>query len=160
MKVRDLYSERVGTSDITFDPKERRTKSSFKAECDINTIVNKIKKGLIPPGSDRVPRYGDLSDMPTYQESLDIVRRADEIFDSLPALVRRECNHDPAVFLERVQDPAWAEKHQLSKPKPPSSQPAGPASPPAGQAGGQSPPATPAPPKASGAKPGASGQEP
>lgn len=43
--------------------------------------------------------YADVSDAPTYMEALNVVRRAGEQFDLLPAEVRDRFNNDPARFL-------------------------------------------------------------
>lgn len=113
MKVRHRYSERV-RSRIAF-PETGRTKQSFRDESDINRIISKYNStGQLPALIRRDGRFGDFSDVRDYQESLDIVYRAQAAFDALPAQVRAECGNDPAVFLEKVQDRDWALRHKLA----------------------------------------------
>lgn len=117
MEYRTRLSPKIAGS-IVFDPKKKRTKDSFKDECDINKIMKKyLRYGQLPALVQREPQYGDFSEVPDYQEALEIVHRAEVAFSALPAAVRRECENDPAVFLERVQDPEWARKHELALPK-------------------------------------------
>lgn len=112
MIFRTRFSERQRVS-LEFDPKEGRTKSSFKDECDINNIVNRFKRtGQLPPGRGE-PQFSDVSDVPSFMDALHRVAVAEEAFASLPATVRRECDNDPAVFLERLRDPEWVIKHKL-----------------------------------------------
>lgn len=91
-----------------------KTKGSFKDECDINKVVDRAKRtGYLPP----VPaerQFLDVTSVPSYQEALDLVLRAQTEFYGLPASVRAECGNNPAVFLERVKDPEWAIKHKLA----------------------------------------------
>ncbi|AZL82968.1 internal scaffolding protein [Apis mellifera associated microvirus 18] len=103
---------------LEIDPRENRTKGSFKDETDVNKIVEKYRRtGQLPSLVSRNPAYGDFSDVPSYQEALARVRIAEEAFQALPAAVRAECQNDPSVFLAAVRDPAWAEKHKLALPK-------------------------------------------
>ncbi|QKI28929.1 VP3 [Kummerowia striata gokushovirus] len=101
-----------------FDPSEKRTKDSFKDETDINKIMAKyLATGQLPHLARQDPRYGDFSDVGTYQEAMDVVLLAREQFDALPAAVRAECLNDPMIFLDKVQDEDWALRHKLALPK-------------------------------------------
>lgn len=112
------YSDGRPRCSIVFDPAEKRTKDSFKDETDINNIMKKyLRTGQLPALVARDARYGDFSDVVSYQESLEVVARAQEAFYALPAAIRTECGNDPAVFLHKVQDRAWAERHALALPK-------------------------------------------
>lgn len=116
MKFETQFDRRVSKG-ISFEGELKRTKDSFKAECDVNNIVAKYKKtGQLPQLAGRQGKYGDFSDVPSYQEALERVRVAQESFDALPAQVRAECGNDPATFLERVRDREWAKKHKLALP--------------------------------------------
>lgn len=86
------------------------TKQSFKDECDINSIVKKaLRNGLLPDGNVN-PMYGDFSDVKDYQEGLNVVRRAEMQFKSLPAHIRSKFDNDPAKLLEFVADPKNTEE--------------------------------------------------
>lgn len=83
------------------------TKQSFREECDINNILERYQvTGLLPHLIEQEPSYGDFSDAPTYQESFEIVRKAQEQFTALDAHLRARFDHDPANFLAFCSDPA------------------------------------------------------
>ncbi|AZL82860.1 internal scaffolding protein [Apis mellifera associated microvirus 30] len=73
----------------------------FKDECDINNIVKRLgPNGLAELIKIDPKQYGDFSEVPTYQESLLIVSKAQAQFDALPADLRDRFSNDPAKFLE------------------------------------------------------------
>lgn len=116
-EFRTRYSGTVRVKKV-FPKDEGRTKGSFKDSCDVNNIVKKyLRTGNLPDLVRRDPKFGDFSDVPSFQEALERVRKAEETFAALPAQVRRECGNDPAVFLEKVQDPKWAIEHKLALPR-------------------------------------------
>lgn len=109
-------------------PPEDAARSSFMEECDINHIIAQYTKtGQLPGLVKDNPQYGDFASVPDFQAAMDIVVQAQETFDALPAQVRAECGNNPEVFLDRVRDKAWAEKHKLALP--PKDAPPSPASP-------------------------------
>lgn len=82
-----------------------RTKQSFKRVCDINGLVAQYKKtGQFPSVARRVPYYADVSDLGSYQESLNVVIKAREMFDALPVLVRERFRNDPGEMVSFLQD--------------------------------------------------------
>lgn len=86
------------------------TKQSFKAECDINKIMQKFKK---VQGADFLSQYngyvegrfGDFSNVTDYRSAIEQVEHAKSVFCALPAKVRSRFSNDPAAFLDFVQDP-------------------------------------------------------
>lgn len=116
MEILNRFSKRPRAA-LEIDPKENLTKESFKDECDINKIIAKAQRTGVVPSTTREPRYEDISNIPSYQEALNVVLTAQNAFFSLPASVRAECGNDPEVFLSRVQEPAWAQKHGLLRPE-------------------------------------------
>lgn len=86
---------------LEIDPQERRTKSEFREECDINTIIAKYRRtGLLPQSARAaMARYGDFSQVPTFQEMNDRVLAAHEVFAALPAKVRDAFRNDPGEFI-------------------------------------------------------------
>lgn len=114
MSFQKMYSERVREK-IQTGP--GRTKQSFREECDVNNVVAKYKRtGQLPALVKSNPAYGDFASVPSFQEALETVRKAESTFAALPAAVRQECFNDPATFLQRVRDPEWAQKHKLALP--------------------------------------------
>lgn len=82
------------------------TDQSFKDECDINNIIARFhSSGILPQSVDK-PMYGDFTDVPTYQESCDLVMKIDSLFSSLPAVVRSRFSNDPCQLLYFLEDPA------------------------------------------------------
>lgn len=82
------------------------TKQSMKAEADINNILTQFKKtGIITHISKQQPIYTDLPDQMDYQQSLHIMMEADEAFATLPSVVRRAFDNDPANLLAALRDP-------------------------------------------------------
>lgn len=82
------------------------TQQSAKDECDINKIIERLKKGAdVPNASPNPPRYGDFASIPTdLRECLLVVRQADELFMSLDAHVRKRFDNDPAKLLDFLND--------------------------------------------------------
>lgn len=86
-------------------PDDGLSHQSFADECDINTVLSKyMKTGVLPEGKSN-PQYGDFSSVGSYQESLNIVARAEEQFMSLDATLRQRFDNDPAQFLAFTSDP-------------------------------------------------------
>jgi len=82
-----------------------RTKQSFKEQCDINSIVAKGRaRGFIEHINSRPAFYDDVSNVPSYQEALQIVIDADTAFMSLPAKVRERFGNDPGKMIDFIQD--------------------------------------------------------
>lgn len=83
------------------------TKQAFKAECDINTIMEKYARdGLLDHVSKYEGQYADVSAEVDYQMALETIFRAEEAFMSLPAKIRTKFDNDPQRFLEFVEDPS------------------------------------------------------
>lgn len=102
---------------LSCPPEDGMTKGSFADECDINKIMARYERtGQLPEMVRQDPRFGDFSDVPSYQESLERVMFAEAQFMALPAKVRAECENDPAIFLEKIHDKDWCLKHELALP--------------------------------------------
>lgn len=91
----------------------RMVKQSFRDECDVNKILKQfgpagLQKRILE--SQRQGQYLDLPDDLDYQTSLDVIRRGEQAFDSLPAKVRERFANDPAEFLEFMADPKNAQE--------------------------------------------------
>lgn len=86
---------------ISFEGETSRTKQSDAEGCDINNIL----RGQAQPMIRDNPIFGDFADAPSYHEAMNLVRFAQEQFDSLPAQARARFNNDPETFLGFVNDP-------------------------------------------------------
>ncbi len=83
-----------------------RTKQCHKDECDISKIMARFDTtGTISHINQFEGQYVDYSDY-DFPEEMRKLTRGREIFDALPAEVRREFNQSPADFFAYVNDPA------------------------------------------------------
>jgi len=86
--------------------KPSRTQQQFRAECDINNILERFNiTGQLPAGSVQ-PQYGDFSGVTDYQSALNAVMAAQDSFLALPAKIRSRFQNDPALFVEFASDEA------------------------------------------------------
>lgn len=83
------------------------THQSMAPECDINTIMKKYEKtGILEHRNNFEGAYGNFTEGPAdYHESMNAVIAADEMFQTLPARIRRRFHNDPGAFLEFTADP-------------------------------------------------------
>lgn len=104
MPVRNYFSPRLPVT-VEFNPeKEGRTQPEFKESCDINYILRKYNKtGVLKVNSD-TPKFGDFSQSVDYHNAMNVVVKANEMFNQLPADVRKRFNNDPQQFLEFAEN--------------------------------------------------------
>lgn len=100
------------------------TKQSFKEEVDINEIMKRAQNGMDISSQvrERIAQYGDFTQIGSYQEALNTVKRAQDAFYVLDANVRERFMNDPGRMISFLQDPAnydEAVKLGLVVPKPP-----------------------------------------
>ena len=81
-----------------------KTQQGFRDECDINTILRKMAKGVLPV--ERSVSYGDFASAPSFEQALTLINVAKDQFSSLSADTRARFNNDPARFLAFVNDPS------------------------------------------------------
>lgn len=82
---------------------ETRVQQNMKDEVNINSIIKRWRDGVPLPLAHRNPAYGDFSSGLSFHESMSKVDSAREEFQRLPSEIRRECDHDLGVFLDKVQ---------------------------------------------------------
>lgn len=88
---------------IACDPEKGRTHQSFRADCDINVIVSRFLQGQdITHVVKATPRYGDYSNVASYQEAMNMLKTAEKAFMGLPAEVRSSFENDPQQLLDLV----------------------------------------------------------
>ena len=100
--------------DTEIDP-ENQTQQAMAAECDINNIMRQYEQtSLLTHVNEHEGQYGDFYDVVDYQTACNVVMRANEMFATLPAIMRERFGNDPSAFLTFVDDPAnQAEMVQL-----------------------------------------------
>lgn len=108
VKARMQYDERpILESDVDFSNTVSLTKQSDAVDCDVNVLFKRFERtGQLPNMIVRDATYGDFSNVPTYQEAVEVVRRADEQFQALDVSLRNRFDNDPSKFLAFVTDPA------------------------------------------------------
>lgn len=103
---KDQLKGSVDLSATKADPD--RTKQSFVAQCDINHIMERAKKGAsLSHLANFGGQYGDFSnwDEHTYENMLNDLSRANTIFADLPAELRNEFDNNVGKFMGFVNDP-------------------------------------------------------
>lgn len=82
-----------------------RVKPEFQEEQDINKIMGRYK-GPIPAGyADASARFGDFSQVPTYEEMYEKVQAAQNLFAALPSDIRLRFENNPGKFLAATETP-------------------------------------------------------
>lgn len=83
-----------------------RTQQHLKDECDVNSILEKYRKtGHISHIQRQQGAYGDFTNYQDLKTNLDTVKEAFQLFDTLPAQVRKRFKNDPSDLIDFVQDP-------------------------------------------------------
>lgn len=93
---------------VRLDPgAESMVQQSARDEADINQVMARYEKtGLFTYVNRIQGHYEDLMDAPSYRDGMDLMLRAQEMFEGLPAKVRKRFGNDPAEFLAGIQDPS------------------------------------------------------
>lgn len=76
----------------------------FRDECDINTIVKRFGLTGELPGDFEMPQSGDFTGITNFQEAMNAVRNAEEMFMLVPADVRSRFANDAGRFVEFFND--------------------------------------------------------
>lgn len=88
-----------------------RTKQSFADECDFNSVMAKwATSGLITNVNMSQPIYADVSHISDYQSSLELIRSAQDQFNSLPSKIRDRFGNNPGNLLAFLSDPSNREE--------------------------------------------------
>lgn len=112
--------------DLCFDGVVSMCMAEFADEADINNIMRRYEKtGTIPVPSGVEPRYLDCTDLPSYQDAMNLLNAASEAFMSLPSRVRAEFENDPGRFVAFAEDPENLEQMRLWGLAPPAAPAAG-----------------------------------
>lgn len=79
------------------------TIQSAEAETNINNIMRKYRQGGVVPQRTGA-QYLDVSQSLDYHEAMGFVLNAQQAFDELPSIVRKEFGNDPNAMLQFVLD--------------------------------------------------------
>lgn len=125
MNIRSIY-DREYKNPLQF-PDESRTKQSLHQESDINYIMEKfLKTGHLEHANNHAGEYGFASS-DDFHASMNIVVKAQEMFDELPSATRKRFANNPTHFLDFVQNPdnreEMAKMGLISKPPTPEKSP-------------------------------------
>lgn len=94
------------TGVVTYPPS--RTKMEFQDQCDINNILKQYKvSGIVTHINARASQgaYLDLPREVDFQTSLNIVKRGEQAFATLPSKIRDRFGNSPEKFLAFCADP-------------------------------------------------------
>lgn len=81
-------------------------KAEFQKESDINEIMKKYKRGNLAQFVDAFgDRYGDFISAPDFMNMQIAIAEAQQMFDMVPASIRKMFGNDARDFLEFVQNP-------------------------------------------------------
>lgn len=91
----------------TVDCGKTMTKQYFREQTDINQIMRKYEKtGVMTFVTNRMPEFLALDDNFSFQDAMNMVIKANKVFDELPSAIRKRFQNSPHEFLEFMQDPA------------------------------------------------------
>ena len=80
------------------------TEQAHKEEVDINGIVRRYQRtGTFDHVAKYGGEYGDVAPT-TYHEAMNVLVKADQMFEELPSNLRKRFNNSPPEFLEFVQN--------------------------------------------------------
>lgn len=103
---------------MSFNVKERRrvaidcsqgglTEQKHKDSCDIHVILRKAEKtGVIEHVNAYGGTYGDMPDSTDYLQHMLAIKKAEEMFMSVPARIRKKFENDPGQYIDFMQDPS------------------------------------------------------
>lgn len=84
---------------------ESITQQDQKNLCDINLIIDQYRKtGTFPNVQVTDPIYGDVSEIPTFEEAHAAKQTADALFMELPLKIRLAVEHDPKKLEAYLSD--------------------------------------------------------
>lgn len=109
--MRSFFSPRrrsVGIGEFS----EGRTVQADADRTDIRKILDRARRGGGAAGfiTSKQPFFADISNAPDYMTALNVVARAHQQFELLPAEIRDRFRNDPSLFLDFMADEANAEE--------------------------------------------------
>lgn len=83
---------------------ETLTQQQYKEDCDVNVIMEKFMKTGQMPQTVAPMLEGDFSNLPSYQEALQTVIDANDMFMEIPAKIRLKFENDPQQLINYLAD--------------------------------------------------------
>lgn len=91
---------------VTKITKESKTQQQFGQQTDINWIMKRYQDtGMISHVNRSQGQYIDVSEIPSYQDSLNMVIKAQTMFQNLPSYLRKRFGNNPQQMLDFMADP-------------------------------------------------------
>lgn len=105
--IRNKFSTR---KPVVVDTGPGLTKQNHKDECNVNLILARYQKtGVIEHRQEFEAQYDDATGV-DFQEAMNLVISAENMFKELPSTVRKEFENDPGKFMTFVNNPENMEK--------------------------------------------------
>lgn len=95
----------VSDQTATVNNEPSLTRQEFAADADINVIIERMGLGYEMPVNTIPPMDGDFTDLPDFTAATQMIRRAQEVFNALPAKIRNRFENDPQKYIDFFQDP-------------------------------------------------------
>lgn len=106
MNFRKPYDGKRYRVSLSFEGQVSMTEQSHKDACDINSVLRRYDQtGLLTHVNQAKALYGDFTETNEYQDSLNLVIRAQNSFAELPSSLRKRFGNDPGAFFEFVTNP-------------------------------------------------------
>lgn len=84
-----------------------KTQQTFKDDCDVNLILERFTKtGELSHLSKKTPTYSDVSEIPNLLEAHIQIKEAKDMFNQLPARLRKKLGNHPTALEDYLKDPA------------------------------------------------------
>lgn len=91
---------------VDFTGEQTLTEQSHKSECDMHNILRQYRQtGLVAHVRQYEGKYMDMPNALDFQQSMNVIAEANQMFASVPADIRKKFGNDPAQYLEFVQNP-------------------------------------------------------
>lgn len=105
INIRSYYKKDGIRPALSFD-NPTLTEQHHRESCDVNYIIDVFQRtGKISPGNSCF--YEDVSDRPSdLLECMNVVKRSQEIFSSIPSKIRARFDNDPVKLLDWISDPS------------------------------------------------------
>lgn len=81
-----------------------KTDPSHAKDCDINTIVARMKKGIAPQLSAKEGVFLDSTGVKDLAHAFNMTREANETFAKLPSATRKRFDNDPLKMIAFMED--------------------------------------------------------
>lgn len=85
-------------------PEPTLTQQNTAEQTDINYIVATFARTGVLPQAQKLPTYGDFSQVSDFRSAMELIQQSQELFQNLPSDARSHFNNNPALFLDYMQN--------------------------------------------------------